>query len=100
MQFTCLYKLAYHQLLPQLHVCRRPDTKLLKTLHSHKKEVSHIRFLCNNPYKSYIIIPFVCIYLCTYIRLLCGNAIMNPLKLPWKVKGVARKVFAPVATLV
>ena len=29
-------------------------------------------------YISYSIFPFICMYLCTYIRLLCENAIMNP----------------------
>ena len=65
-KFTCLYELVSHLLLPQLHVCRRLDTKLLNTLRSHKQGVSHIRFLGNNPYK-YCISQIICLLSCTKI---------------------------------
>ena len=66
MQFMCLYELASHLLLPQLHVCQTQDTKLLKTLFTHKQGVSHIIFLGNNHYKN-CIRQSICLLSCTEI---------------------------------
>ena len=44
---------------------------------------------------SYSIFPFVCMYLCTYIRLLCENAIMNPPQTSREGQGGGKEGFRP-----